>query len=254
MEIVSNEENADVISWLPHGKGFAIYKKKKFASDILPKYFKQSKYTSFTRKLNRWGFTRVTRGPETGAYYHKYFQRGETRLCMQMGCPAKMQTMSTDGPFPPYGNGIFIPDQNTIRQQLAHLQMQQLHLQQLAAMQQRAQQHPQPIQSASLFRHVTTNKPGGEGKSNEKDATENPFLQSLQPAKLENPYLQSLQRPNPENPFFQSVQWAHSQQGLMPALHANAMAQSSASQNIAAATSAPAAAAEAEDTTKIYTI
>jgi hypothetical protein len=71
MQVVSDESTNDVISWLPHGKGFIIYKKKKFASDVLPKAFKQSKYTSFTRKLNRWGFTRVTRGPETGAYYHK---------------------------------------------------------------------------------------------------------------------------------------------------------------------------------------
>jgi len=86
MEILSTEEIGDVIAWLPHGKGFIIYKKKKFASELLPLYFKQSKFTSFTRKLNRWGFTRVTRGPETGAYYHKYFQRGDLRLCMQMSC------------------------------------------------------------------------------------------------------------------------------------------------------------------------
>ena len=38
---------------------------------VLPVYFKQSKYTSFTRKLKRWGFTRVTSGTELGAYYHK---------------------------------------------------------------------------------------------------------------------------------------------------------------------------------------
>jgi len=38
---------------------------------VMPMYFKQSKYTSFTRKLKRWGFTRVTTGAEQGAYYHK---------------------------------------------------------------------------------------------------------------------------------------------------------------------------------------
>mmetsp|Transcript_32598 Transcript_32598/g.74975 ORF Transcript_32598/g.74975 Transcript_32598/m.74975 type:complete len:274 (+) Transcript_32598:102-923(+) len=86
MEILSNEEHQDIITWLPHGKAFIIYKKKKFAAEVLPKYFKQSKFTSFTRKLNRWGFSRVTRGPETGAYYHKYFQKNEPRLCMQMSC------------------------------------------------------------------------------------------------------------------------------------------------------------------------
>lgn len=99
MEILSSEEDADIISWLPHGRGFMIYQKKRFAAEIMPKYFKQSKFTSFTRKLNRWNFTRITRGPETGAYYHEYFQRGNLRLCMQMCCQnsknaAVMQSMS----------------------------------------------------------------------------------------------------------------------------------------------------------------
>ena len=54
MQVVSNEENSDVISWLPHGKGFIIYKKKKFASDILPRYFKQ-RY-DLLRQRNDTGF------------------------------------------------------------------------------------------------------------------------------------------------------------------------------------------------------
>lgn len=86
MEILSNEVHSDVITWLPHGKGFIVFKKKKFAAEVLPKYFKQSKFTSFTRKLNRWGFTRITRGPETGSYYHKFFLRDQPRLCLQMSC------------------------------------------------------------------------------------------------------------------------------------------------------------------------
>ena len=67
MDILSNEEDSDTIAWMPHGRSFIIYKKKKFAVHVLPKYFKATKFTSFTRKLNRWGFTRVTRGPEVGA-------------------------------------------------------------------------------------------------------------------------------------------------------------------------------------------
>jgi HSF-type DNA-binding len=65
MEILDDPDNADVLSWLHHGRGFVIYRKKAFEQRLLPKYFsKQSKYSSFTRKLNRWGFSRVTRGPE----------------------------------------------------------------------------------------------------------------------------------------------------------------------------------------------
>eukprot|EP00549_Striatella_unipunctata_P019582 CAMPEP_0118709366 /NCGR_PEP_ID=MMETSP0800-20121206/22593_1 /TAXON_ID=210618 ORGANISM="Striatella unipunctata, Strain CCMP2910" /NCGR_SAMPLE_ID=MMETSP0800 /ASSEMBLY_ACC=CAM_ASM_000638 /LENGTH=352 /DNA_ID=CAMNT_0006613043 /DNA_START=116 /DNA_END=1174 /DNA_ORIENTATION=+ len=100
MEVLSDETHADVITWLPHGKGFIIYKKKKFAIDVLPKYFKQSKFTSFTRKLNRWGFTRITRGPETGAYYHRFFQRGNLRLCLQMSCQS-VKAPATAAGYPP---------------------------------------------------------------------------------------------------------------------------------------------------------
>ena len=84
MEILANDEDADTISWLPHGRSFIIYKKKKFAAQVLPKYFKATKFTSFTRKLNRWGFIRVTRGPEMGSYYHKLFLREEPSLCLRM--------------------------------------------------------------------------------------------------------------------------------------------------------------------------
>ena len=71
MKILSNPSYSDIIAWLPHGKGFILLQKRMFAEEVLPKFFKQSKFASFTRKLNRWGFVRVTRGPEMGAYYHK---------------------------------------------------------------------------------------------------------------------------------------------------------------------------------------
>lgn len=71
MTILSNPHFSDIITWLPHGKGFILLQKRKFADEVMPLCFKQTKFSSFTRKLNRWGFVRVTRGPEMGAYYHK---------------------------------------------------------------------------------------------------------------------------------------------------------------------------------------
>jgi len=59
MNILDNEAYSDIISWLPHGKGFMIRDKKRFASEILPKFFKKAKFTSFTRKLNRWSVVRA---------------------------------------------------------------------------------------------------------------------------------------------------------------------------------------------------
>lgn len=86
MEILTNPDNQEAISWLPHGKAFIIVNRQKFADNVLPHYFRKTKYTSFTRKLNRWNFTRVTRGAELGAYYHEFFQRGSEALCTQMYC------------------------------------------------------------------------------------------------------------------------------------------------------------------------
>jgi hypothetical protein len=46
-------------------------------SEIVPKFFAQSKFESFTRQLNGWGFKRLQQpGNDHNAYYHEYFQRG----------------------------------------------------------------------------------------------------------------------------------------------------------------------------------
>lgn len=86
MEILNEVSNQNSIAWLPHGKAFLIINRQKFANEVLPKYFRKTKYTSFTRKLNRWNFTRVIRGPEMGSYHHEFFQRGNEALCTQMYC------------------------------------------------------------------------------------------------------------------------------------------------------------------------
>lgn len=50
---LENLEN--VVSWMPHGRAFKIHDSKVFASTIMPKFFNQSKYTSFQRQLNLYG-------------------------------------------------------------------------------------------------------------------------------------------------------------------------------------------------------
>jgi HSF-type DNA-binding len=86
-EILDDPQNAKWIAWLPHGRAFVIYHKREFATDVLSKYcMRTAKYSSFSRKLNRWGFVRVPRGPEIGAYYHPLFRQSEGQLVQQMTC------------------------------------------------------------------------------------------------------------------------------------------------------------------------
>jgi len=78
------EENLyeDVISWQPHGRSFLVHKPTEFVNDVMPRYFQQSKMTSFQRQLNLYGFTRLlASGPDKGGYYHELFLRGKLNLC-----------------------------------------------------------------------------------------------------------------------------------------------------------------------------
>lgn len=62
-----------------------MHNKDLLVSEVVPKYFGQSKYESFARQLNGWGFKRLTQaGNDNNAYYHECFLRGLPRLAVLM--------------------------------------------------------------------------------------------------------------------------------------------------------------------------
>lgn len=73
--MITDESSNDCVKWLSDRKGFAITDKEAFCSNALPSYFGKAKYSSFTRRLKRWGFRLITKGAHTGAYYHDVFHR-----------------------------------------------------------------------------------------------------------------------------------------------------------------------------------
>ncbi|EED92211.1 hypothetical protein THAPSDRAFT_262668, partial [Thalassiosira pseudonana CCMP1335] len=84
MDVLDRHDLSDIITWMPHGRSFRVKQPKLFASDILPRFFKQTKYLSFTRQLNLWGFKRISKGIDGGAYYHELFLRGRPYLAMRL--------------------------------------------------------------------------------------------------------------------------------------------------------------------------
>jgi hypothetical protein len=82
-EAESNGNDA-MISWLPETNAFKVHNKTKFASDILPVYFNATKYKSFQRNLNLWGFETITEGPNKGGCYHPLFVKGDREKCHYM--------------------------------------------------------------------------------------------------------------------------------------------------------------------------
>lgn len=87
--ILSSAEYNGYITWLPHGRAWRVLKPKQF-EEIIPKFFRSTKYASFMRQVNGWGFKRIiTPGPDFNAYWHELFLRGLPNLCDRMKRPQK---------------------------------------------------------------------------------------------------------------------------------------------------------------------
>lgn len=71
-----------IISWQVHGRCFKIHDLDVFVRELLPNYFRQTKFSSFKRQMNLYGFRKVLSGTDCGSYYHELFVRGRPDLAM----------------------------------------------------------------------------------------------------------------------------------------------------------------------------
>jgi hypothetical protein len=75
------------VTWCNDGKSFIIRNCDEFTRDVVPKFFKPTKFSSFTRKLYRWGFRQINRGlgPNDPVIFGcAYFQRNAPELMAHM--------------------------------------------------------------------------------------------------------------------------------------------------------------------------
>jgi len=100
MELLMNGTVKKAMWWLPGGEAFALVPNT-FYEVVLAKYFQGTKFESFTRKLNRWGFKRLSgQGVPKGtiAYYHKMFKKEQQDLMKKMRSGKSSQNQD-DGSF-----------------------------------------------------------------------------------------------------------------------------------------------------------
>jgi len=84
LEKIESEGYGHIVSWQPHGRCFVIHNQKEFIEHVMPKYTKHSKFPSFRRQLNLYGYRRLTKGKDRGGYYHELFLRGKPFLARRM--------------------------------------------------------------------------------------------------------------------------------------------------------------------------
>ena len=58
LESVDSLGLSHTVSWLPDGRSFSVNDPAKFMDLVVPQFFKATKFRSFQRQLNLWGFSR----------------------------------------------------------------------------------------------------------------------------------------------------------------------------------------------------
>lgn len=84
LDMAESDGFTNIVSWLPDQHSFRVHNVENFVNHVMKRFFKQTKYKSFQRQLNMWGFDRILSGPGKGGYSHTYFVRGKPSLCCQM--------------------------------------------------------------------------------------------------------------------------------------------------------------------------
>ncbi|KAL3816554.1 hypothetical protein ACHAXA_011853 [Cyclostephanos tholiformis] len=98
LEYATYYEHCSAVSWSDDGRAFTIHQEDKFVEHIVPMFFKQTKFRSFTRQLNIWGFKRLAL-PSSYGWAHEHFIRGNNhglKSIERVGI--KMRNTSKEGP------------------------------------------------------------------------------------------------------------------------------------------------------------
>jgi hypothetical protein len=96
-----------IATWSPSGDNFVVKSVERFATSVLPMYFKHSNFSSFARQLNFYGFRKLKAEPiltadfdaRTACYvrfYHEKFQKDRPELLAQIKRATKSDQQSKD--------------------------------------------------------------------------------------------------------------------------------------------------------------
>lgn len=115
MKMADKQPKGFCVSWVADGKSFVIHDPDTFTRKVVPKYFKPTKFSSFTRKLYRWGFRQVNRGigPDDPVIFgNEFFQRDQEELMTKMRSTTAARSKNFKAGMEPMAFGDMDPEQN----------------------------------------------------------------------------------------------------------------------------------------------
>jgi len=109
MSVLESKKYHAILSWSTDEKAFVIKKQEEFENIVLPDCFNLSKFSSFLRKLYRWGFSKskMHASRKCPAYANTGFKRGDVKGCIAISTTPNYSTIDTKtierslpGPYP----------------------------------------------------------------------------------------------------------------------------------------------------------
>lgn len=97
MDLLSDPTNSDVMTFLPDGDSFVFVNIQRFEATLMKKYFRISRFDTFERKLELWGFRRdnyvLSAAGKDGSrtFRHSCFRRGDMDACRRIRCQRRSQ-------------------------------------------------------------------------------------------------------------------------------------------------------------------
>lgn len=117
MELLLDERYADTVKFLPDGQSWGIADARKFASEVMPRVFGIRTFSSFVRKLHRWGFERVMEKKTHGVdiFRHAQFRKGDWQACHKLKCSYSVTAAKNKKQSNNSGNNKIIEDSSGIK-------------------------------------------------------------------------------------------------------------------------------------------
>jgi hypothetical protein len=84
LEEAEREGFQHIVSWMKYGTAFQVHDTREFVAKVMPNYFDQTRYESFRRQLNLYGFDRVSKGPNRGIMSHSCLIKSDRSLCQNI--------------------------------------------------------------------------------------------------------------------------------------------------------------------------